>query len=152
VVSKMILDPADPVNFAGHLTANTLPNLLADQTGRTAQAPKNVLTQAAFCDQTVPNPFNFILDSTMGTGPLLIDPGFGTGGGTFQLFFQGAPSPAAFAACPSPPQSGAGTPGAVEHGFLTDWVNPVTTDKAQREAATFLSNPSTRASLPLQGP
>ena len=50
VVAKTVLDPADPINFAGHLTANTLPNLLADQSGATPQAVKKVLAQAANCD------------------------------------------------------------------------------------------------------
>jgi hypothetical protein len=43
VVAKTILDPADPINFAGHLTANTLPNLLA---GGTPQAAKRVLPRS----------------------------------------------------------------------------------------------------------
>ena len=66
VVAKTIIDPADPVNFAGHLQANTLPNLLANPNGTVPQASKKILTQAAFCDQTVPNPWNYILDFTAG--------------------------------------------------------------------------------------
>src|SRR5207245_3458893 len=64
VVAKTVIDPADPVNFAGHLQSNRLVNLLGsnfdDGTGH--QRPKAILTQAAFCDQTVPNPWNYILD------------------------------------------------------------------------------------------
>ncbi|TMA17230.1 MAG: hypothetical protein E6J85_17170, partial [Deltaproteobacteria bacterium] len=104
VVAKTVLDPADPVNFAGHIQANTLPNLLANPNGSVAQTPKNVLTQAAFCDQVVPNPFNFILDSTMGTGPLPGLPGFPAAKATFQLFAHGAPD---FTTCPAPPTAGA---------------------------------------------
>lgn len=141
VVAKTILDPADPVNFAPHLTANTLPDLLRDQTGRTPQAAKSVLAQAAFCDQVVPNPFNFILDATMGTGPQLPDPSFG-GPGTFELFYTGtsAPGAAALSACPAPPADGSGTRGAVTHGFITDWnVDGAMTFAGQSDAAAFLS-------------
>jgi len=149
VVAKTILDPADPVNFASHLLANTLPNLLPPLggaiDGSVKQAPKAILTQAAFCDQTVPNPFNFILDSTIGTGPRLIDPTF-TLPGTFQLFLKGAPPASAaalqatLATCPSP-TSGKPAPSAtaVSHGFITDWSNAGITDKGQSDAAAFLS-------------
>jgi hypothetical protein len=155
VVAKTVLDPADPVNFAGHIQSNTLPNVIGFPPGTTPgspQAPKSVLTQAAFCDQTVPNPFNFILDSTMGTGPLLIDPAFGTGAGTFQLFFQGVPSPTALGSCPSPTSGLPPPANAVPHAFLTDWSIPAITAKGQTEAAAFLATPTPRPSLPLQAP
>jgi hypothetical protein len=164
VVAKTILDPADPINFAQHLTANTLPNLLADPTGKTAQAAKSVLTQVAFCDQTVPNPFEFILDSNIacGTTSIVANPALGTQActagplpymanfgapGTFELFFNastgGIPTPSTaktlLAACPAPPTSGLGTPGLVTHGFITDWVDPSATQAAQADAAKFLS-------------
>jgi hypothetical protein len=168
VVAKTILDPADPINFADHLTANTLPNLLPPLGGNTngsvPQAAKNILTQVAFCDQTVPNPFEFILDSNIVCGPtpiascaagakeLLYGTNFtsGTPGltGHFQLFFNGATggvptSPAdaqaKLAACPAPPTSGLGTKGLVTHGFITDWVDPSATTIAQCDAAKFLA-------------
>ncbi len=144
VVAKTILDPADPVNFAGHLQANTLPNLLVDQTGKTAQAKKAIVTQAAFCDQVVPNPFNFILDANAGTGPLPGLPGFG-GPGTFQLFYTGsaAPTAADLRACPSPTSGSAPPDSAVSHGFLLDGRNPNITGKAQLDAATFLATGTT---------
>jgi hypothetical protein len=145
VVSKTILDPADPVNFAAHLGADTLPNLLVNPPA--PQATKAVLTQAAFCDQVVPNPFNFILDSTAGSTPL---PPTGTPG-TFELYFNtttgGAPSPAKLAACPSPPTSGAGTPGAVTHAFFTDWVDASATTAGQTNAANFLGGAASPASI-----
>ncbi len=146
VVAKTILDPADPVNFAGHLQANTLPNLLADPSGKTAQAAKGIITQAAFCDQVVPNPFNFILDANAGTGPLPGLPGFG-GPGTFQLFYKGsaAPTAADLSACPSP-GSGLDPPAsAVSHGFLLDGIDRNITGKAQIDAATFLATGTTPA-------
>jgi hypothetical protein len=138
VVAKTILDPADPVNFAGHLQSNTLQNLLGppfdDGTGH--QTPKVLLTQAAFCDQVVPNPWNFILDSTAGTGPFPIDPTFGTPG-TFQLFFTGTPTPTALASCPTPTSTSAN---AIPHGFFTNWT--ASTATAQSDAASFLLDPA----------
>jgi hypothetical protein len=145
VVAKTILDPADPVNFAAHLQSDTLPNLLVNPPA--PQANKAVLTQAAFCDQTVPNPFNFILDSTMGTTPL---PPTGAPG-TFEFYFNattgGAPDATKLAACPSPPASGTGTPGAVTHGFLTDWVDNAMTTAGQTNAANFLGGAASPASI-----
>lgn len=145
VVAKTVLDPADPVNFAGHLQTDTLPNLLVNPPA--PQATKAVLTQAAFCDQTVPNPFNFILDSTMGTSPL---PPSGAPG-TFEIYFNtttgGAPNATKLAACPSPPASGTGTPGAVSHGFLTDWADTVATTAGQTNAANFLGGTASPASI-----
>jgi hypothetical protein len=141
VVAKTILDPADPVNYAGHLTANTLPNLLAPTP--TLQAPKAVLTQAAFCDQTVPNPFNFILDSTV--APFAFPPSGADG--NFQLFFRGTPGPA-FGSCPSP-TSGLPPPAAnaVSHAFFTDWSVPAITLQGQTDAATFLQAAAPQPSL-----
>ena len=137
VVAKTILDPADPVNFAGHLQSNTLPNLLANPNGSVAQTAKKILTQAAFCDQVVPNPWNFILDSTAGTGPFPGGTGFG-GPGTFQLFFTGTPSGSALASCPTPSST---SPNAIPHGFFTDWS--AATSQAQSDAAGFLVDPTT---------
>jgi len=147
VVAKTVLDPADPVNYAGHLSANTLPNLLADPTGATPQAPKSILTQAAFCDQTVPNPFNFILDSNIGSTPL---PPTGAAG-TFELFWNttsgGAPDSTKLAACPAPPTAGGSTPGAVTHAFFTDWVDASATVAGQTNAANFLGGTASPASI-----
>jgi hypothetical protein len=139
VVAKTILDPAEPVNFAGHLQSNTLANLLANPNGSVAQTPKKILTQAAFCDQTVPNPWNFILDSTAGTGPFPGFPGFG-GPGTFQLFFKGTATPGALASCPTPSST---SPNAIPHGFFTAWTSGATTQTsvAQIDAAAFLVDP-----------
>jgi hypothetical protein len=154
-VAKLILDPADPINFAGHLTdpASMLPNLLASVPAGTpppAQLPKKILTQAALCDQTVPNTWNYVLASNAGTGPL---PGAATfgGPGTFQLFFKlvgGPPTPsdvsAAISACAVP---GGTSTHAVEHGFFTDWVNSGMTAKAQSDAGDFVVSDTTPTSL-----
>ncbi|TMB11154.1 MAG: hypothetical protein E6J65_27240 [Deltaproteobacteria bacterium] len=142
VVAKTVLDPADPVNFAGHLTdpATTLPNLLADPNGSVRQSAKQVLTQVAFCDQTVPNPWNYILDSTAGTGPFPGFPGFG-GPGTFQLFFKGSATPSTLASCPTPSST---STNAIPHGFFTAWTAGATaqTAQAQSDAAAFLVDPA----------
>ena len=140
VVAKTILDPADSVNFAGHLQANTLPNLLANPNGSVPQAAKKILTQAAFCDQVVPNPWNYILDFTAGVGPFADPTNLGQVG-TFQLFFKGDPTAAgAFTSCPTPSSTSAN---AIPNGFFTDWSAATAT--AQSNAADFLANP---ASLP----
>ncbi|MGE5187099.1 MAG: hypothetical protein ACM31C_33850, partial [Acidobacteriota bacterium] len=85
VVAKTVLDPAEPINFVGHLQASTLPNLLA---GGVPQAPKAVLTQVANCDQTSLNPFGLLFAANAGTGPLPTGASFFAPGGTgtFQLF------------------------------------------------------------------
>jgi hypothetical protein len=153
-VAKLILDPADPVNFAGHLTANTLPNLLPPLGGATdgsvAQAPKKVLTQVALCDQTVPNTWSYVLASNAGTAPLPVAPTFGAPG-TFQLFFKmvGAPPTltevsAAIQACAVP---GGTSANAVEHGFLLDWTNALMTGQAQSDAAAFVVSDTLPSSL-----
>jgi hypothetical protein len=131
VVAKTVLDPADPINYAGHLTGNTLPNLLADQSGATPQATKKVLAQAANCDATVPNPFNLILAENFTTvGPLPSGPAFFAGGtGTFQLFTGPGFIPANFGTCAT---------GALEHGFLTDWTTAATTFSAQSDISAFV--------------
>jgi hypothetical protein len=134
-VAKTILDPADPVNFAVHLSANRLPDLL---TPAAEQPPKAILTQAALCDQVVPNVWNYLLAANAGTGPLPGAPGFGAGTGSFQLFLKGAPPAAindAITACGVP---GATSAFEVTHGFLADFADPAITGQAQADAATFL--------------
>jgi len=134
VVAKTILDPADPINFAGHLTANTLPNLLANPNGTVPQAAKKILTQIANCDQVVPNPFNLIFSSNIPNGPLPTGAAFFAPGatGTFQLFVTAPFNPATFGACSPVPAS------AVNHGFLTDWLSPSLTLNAQTDLASFV--------------
>jgi hypothetical protein len=126
VVAKTVLDPADPINFVGHITANTLPNLL----GTGNQAPKPVLSQAAYCDQTVPNPWNFIYANVLGATPLPPTGGAGSASAAFELFANGAP--AAGLSCSPLPSS------AVEHAFITDWNNTTTTTNAQNDIANFV--------------
>jgi len=134
VVAKTVLDPADPVNFAGHLTANTLPNLLpplgGNPNGSVPQAPKKILTQMANCDGVVPNPFGFVWASNIPTAPLppsLFAPG---ATGTFQLFVTAPFDPATFGSC---------TASTVEHGFLLDFVSPSLTLNAQNDVAKFVT-------------
>ncbi|HSS48240.1 MAG TPA: hypothetical protein VLX28_04780, partial [Thermoanaerobaculia bacterium] len=122
VVAKTVLDPADPINFAGHLTGNTLPNPFANPPFSAPQPTKSILTQVANCDGTVPNAFSFIYSSNIGVTPV---PPSGADG-TFQLFVT---LPFTFGLCDR---------GVVEHAFLTDWLDPALTALAQRDLAAFL--------------
>jgi hypothetical protein len=143
-VAKTVLDPADPINFVGHLTANTLPDFTS-ATGA-AQAPKSILTQMAFCDQTVPNPFNLLFASNAPTGPLPTSAQFFTDGanpaspnftGTFQLFTGSGFTSLTSCVLGQPPAAGS-----ISHGFLLDPTAPGTgtaTASAQTDAAAFLS-------------
>jgi len=137
VVAKTVLDPADPINFAGHLTSNTLPNLLA---GGAPQAPKQVLTQIANCDGVVPNPFGLVHSSNVGTGPLPTGAAFfaPNAKGTFQLFVNAGFNPAGFGTCSA---------GVVEHGFLLDFTTPSLTIKAQADIASFVTTGNSPFSL-----
>jgi hypothetical protein len=146
VVAKTVLDPADPINFAGHLTDHTLPNLLANPNGSVAQAPKKVLSQIANCDGVVPNPFNLIDASNIYAGntpavPLPAVPAFFTPGltGAFQLFvgtdFNPAPGGTPFGTCNVPTAF-------VTHAFLTDWGSATSSSlaaKAQTDIAKFVT-------------
>ena len=133
VVAKTVLDPADPVNFAGHLTANTLPNLLpplgGNPNGSVPQAGKRVLTQMANCDGVVPNAFGFVWASNIPTGPLPPAMFAPNSTGTFQLFVTSPFDPTTFGSC---------TASTVEHGFLLDFASPTLTLNAQNDAANFV--------------
>jgi hypothetical protein len=126
VVAKTVLDPADPINFVGHITQDTLPNLL----GSGNQTPKAVLSQSAYCDQTVPNPFNFIYANVLGATPLPPTGGAGSASAAYELFVNGVP--AAGLSCDPIPSS------AVEHAFITDWNNSTITTNAQNDIANFV--------------
>ncbi|HEY1551103.1 MAG TPA: hypothetical protein VGG28_24910 [Kofleriaceae bacterium] len=126
VVAKTVLDPADPINFVGHITHDTLPNLL----GTGNQAPKAVLSQSAYCDQTVPNPFNFIYANVLDVTPLPPTGGAGSASAAYELFVNGAPN--ADLSCNPIPTS------AVEHAFITDWKNSTITTNAQNDIANFV--------------
>lgn len=70
-ISKLILDGADPINFAPHMTNadTTWANLLVPpqpSTPQPRQTAKNVFGQYAVCDQTIPNTYNLTLFSTAG--------------------------------------------------------------------------------------
>jgi hypothetical protein len=129
VVAKTVLDPADPINFVGHLTANTLPNLLA---GGVPQEPKSILVQVPYCDQFVLNAFELLFASNARTGPLPTGPSFFAPGatGTFQLFVTPSFDPSTFGSCTAATTVG--------HYFLTDWVTPSLTANAQRDIANFV--------------
>jgi hypothetical protein len=147
-VAKTILDPADPANFAGHLTAHTLPDLLANPNGQVAQAPKQVLIQVANCDEVVPNPFGLVWSSNQAfatavpQGPLPNTPAFfGGGTGTFQLFVGKDFNPADFgnpAKCSDTTAAGSLANGG-GHGFLTNGLEHADlTGAAQSSMAAFM--------------
>lgn len=136
VVAKTVLDPADPVNFAGHLTAKTLPNLFlppnGNPNGSVPQAPKKILTQMAKCDGVVPNPFGFVWASNVPTGPLPPAAFAPNSTGTFELFVTAPFDPTKLANCAAEPASNVG------HGFLLDFASPSLTLNAQNDAANFV--------------
>lgn len=65
-VAKWILDPGDPINYAQAVRSHPLPDLLADPTGATPQAAKDVFAQIALGDLVVPNSYNELLDALLG--------------------------------------------------------------------------------------
>ncbi|HEY1817252.1 MAG TPA: hypothetical protein VGG74_33125 [Kofleriaceae bacterium] len=122
VVAKTVLDPADPINFVGHITQDPLPSLLPG-----VNPPSRVaLSQAAYCDQTVPNPWNFIYANNLGANPLPPTGAPGTLPAAFELFV--GPNYLTDQSCAS----------GVEHGFITDWSNPTITSNAQADIANFV--------------
>jgi hypothetical protein len=138
VVAKTVLDPADPINFVGHVTQSPLPSLLTGVNPPTRVA----LSQAAFCDQTVPNPFNFIYANNLDATPLPPDGTQGSASAAFELFVGSGFTAGQLAAGCSP------VPGsAIEHAFLTDWDNAVVTQQAQTDIANFVMKGALPASI-----
>jgi hypothetical protein len=123
-VSKWVIDPAEPLNFAANLTANTI-SFPAPLSGLVpAPAARPVIGQMALCDGTVRNPFNLELYQLIGLGPL------NASAGTMTTFVKGGA-----ASCPT---------NAVNHGFITDWATWGTTAssitlQAQDDIAAFFA-------------
>jgi len=141
-VAKWVLDPAEPINFAGFMIGDAthpmLPNLLP--TSIVAPTERKILGQMSVCDSVVPNPFNLLLFHVAGL----------VGGQTngFTYFSNSAPTPAglaqAFCVLPTPFDSGA-----VAHGFLLDHGlqnggnnDAILSQDARDQAAAFLANPA----------
>ena len=122
-VAKWIVDPADPINFAQNLAANTIP-FGAPQLNALVPAPASrpVIGQMALCDKTVPNQFNLELYELIGLGPA---------SNTLTVFVNhGGVS------CPA---------NAVNHGFITDWADWGTgstsiVTQAQDDIGAFFAN------------
>jgi hypothetical protein len=131
-VGKWVLDPSDPVNFASHLVASPLPNLLANPNGSVAQSPKLILGQAARCDSVVPNPTNQLLFGNVGLAPL--GPLATSASASLQWFMVDQTT-----ACPADGSTGTG---GATHGFLLDGANLSLTTKAQTSAAAFFASPT----------
>jgi hypothetical protein len=79
-VAKLVLDPGEAINYAGHVTGNTLPDLLDDPTGATPQAGKRVLGMVANGDAVIPNPANNLLYALMGADTVLYQSASAPGG------------------------------------------------------------------------
>jgi hypothetical protein len=122
-VAKWILDPADPANFAGHVTANRLESPLDDLPG--LPETRSALTQSALCDPTIPNEQNALFSALLG----LAVPAAGAGTSGYVQWYVGG----AGTACPD---DGA------DHGFLIRPVDPTLTTSAQAAAADFLADPA----------
>jgi hypothetical protein len=130
-VAKWIIDPADPLNFAGYLRqpGQQLPSFLASFAA--PMAAKKVLGQYAHCDQSVPNFVNLELYTNIGLGPLSQTQS------TTTLFTTDVTKT-------SPLDCLTTSAGSVAHGFLTDWGTDAGTPagitvKAQGDVANFLS-------------
>lgn len=107
ILAKWALDPADPINAAGYIKSNPLPNLLSATPA--LQAPKSTIGQLALCDRTVPNALNAHLFTQAAVSQVT-------------AFVNASGSGAA---CVSPGLDG-GTAGGVPHGFLTSFGNSAT--------------------------
>ena len=148
-VAKWVFDPADPINFAQHLTADPLQNLLpplgGNPDGSVKQAAKKILGQVANCDETVPNPFNLLLYGLAGLGPESASKATQT-----VFIYPGNSGATPLAPCAIPASAGGGP---VPHAFLTSWGAPkppagapatyqadiaTLTRAAQNDAARFL--------------
>jgi len=90
-VAKWIVDPADPANFARHVSTAPLPNLLANPNGTVPQAAKATFGLVAKGDATIRNPYNDLLYSLLGSTRVLYQ---GPGGADLAHSFLGT-SPAA---------------------------------------------------------
>ncbi len=86
-VAKWIVDPACPSNFAGHVSASPLPNLLANPNGSVAQPAKPTLGMIAKGDAAIRNPYNELLYSLMGSSQVVYQ---GPGGANVSHSFLGA--------------------------------------------------------------
>jgi len=135
LAAKWILDPAEPLNSAGHILGNTFPSPL---TGNQPQPPKQVLGQWAACDPVVPNATNVQLYDVTGLGAASAT------ASTSVLYVRSAADDASHPACPL------GT-SAVSHGFLGDWGfsaagrdadDAALTRLGQDQAAAFLADPT----------
>jgi hypothetical protein len=119
-VMKWILDPADPLNFARHVTSGTLPNLLAaggiPGNADGTQLAKDVLAQIAVCDQTVPNGPSALLAANLGLAPFRA-PAAPGGTGTVQ-WYSATTGPAIADVYPG---SGCAAGRRMDHAFLLDW-------------------------------
>jgi hypothetical protein len=127
ITFKWALDPADPVNFARHLVSTPLPDLLADPSGATPQAPKAVLGMGARCDDTVPNGQTSLLYALVGLAPF--DPVAESAHPGVQWYMTDTGG-----TCPPGGDVGPG----VAHAFLIDWTQEALVRRAQENMVGHL--------------
>ncbi len=70
VVAKWILDPADPINFAGHVATKAADPTFAGLLGPLGSATTAALGQYILDDGVVPNPYNLLLLTNTGAPPI----------------------------------------------------------------------------------
>ncbi|BDG09728.1 hypothetical protein [Anaeromyxobacter paludicola] len=128
-LAKWILDGADPINFAGHLTGDATHPTLANPLSATgaAQSGKAIYGQYAICDQVITNPFEAFLFEQAGVTP----------GGANPLTVYTVAGAGTPGAC-TPPSSDPATNNPA-HGFLLNGVDPTATANGQSDAAGWLA-------------
>ncbi|MBL0278292.1 MAG: hypothetical protein IPQ24_19860 [Anaeromyxobacter sp.] len=89
-VAKWIVDPADPGNFAKHVSRSPLPNLLASPDGSVPQAAKGTFAIIAKGDPAIRNPYNQLLANLTGSSTFVYQ---GPGGIDLPHSFIGTSAP-----------------------------------------------------------
>jgi hypothetical protein len=125
IVAKWILDPADPINYAGHVLTK-LASPLTDALGAVAHATTSAYGQLAACDQVVPNASTVVSGVPLPYGDLLLHLG----------------------SLPSTLYSSTSAAGqCIDHGTLADTFSAAPKGEPMRaDAASFLSSLTTNAS------
>ncbi|MFL5300400.1 MAG: hypothetical protein ACJ79R_08665, partial [Anaeromyxobacteraceae bacterium] len=129
-VLKWVVDPGEPLNYAGHVLGDAAhPTLASPLTGNQAQPAKNVFAQYAVCDAVIPNAFNLELIGNVGLQS-------NAGPNAFTVYtVSGAGTPPNACTAPTP------APGNPGHGFLFDpTADAATTAAGQADMAKYLTD------------
>lgn len=89
-VAKWVLDPAESVVFAKHVSREPLPNLLSPTPA--LQVPKDAFGMVATGDTVVPNPFNFLLFQNVGADVTVYSSATAPGGAVPHSFLATDPT------------------------------------------------------------